>query len=75
MLRIPRRGARGVLLLIGTLAGWAKAAEVKTVFVIAMENHNWIQPDNKFAGRLQQIYLNRAAPFINSMVQRSPSRC
>jgi phosphatidylinositol-3-phosphatase len=71
MLHIPSCGALGALLLIGTLAGWAKAAEIKTVFVIAMENHNWIQPDNKFAGRLQQIYLNRAAPFINSLVDGS----
>jgi ABC-type sugar transport system substrate-binding protein len=28
----------------------ARAQEVKTVFVIAMENHNWTQPANQFTG-------------------------
>jgi hypothetical protein len=46
----------------------ARAQEVKTVFVIAMENHNWIQPANQFTGGIQQIYLNPNAPFINSLV-------
>ena len=46
----------------------AHAQEIKTVFVIAMENHNWVQPDNKFSGNIQQIYLNPAAPFINDLV-------
>jgi hypothetical protein len=46
----------------------ARAEEIKTVFVIAMENHNWTQPANQFTGGIQQIYLNPAAPFINSLV-------
>lgn len=46
----------------------ARAEEIKTVFVIAMENHNWVQPANQFTGGIQQIYLNPAAPFINSLV-------
>ena len=46
----------------------AKAQEIKTVFVIAMENHNWTQPANQFTGGIQQIYLNPNAPFINSVV-------
>ena len=46
----------------------AKAQEVKTVFVIAMENHNWTQPANQFTGGIQQIHLNPSAPFINSLV-------
>jgi hypothetical protein len=46
----------------------AKAQEIKTVFVIAMENHNWTQPANQFTGGIQQIYLNPNAPFINSLV-------
>jgi hypothetical protein len=46
----------------------ARAEEIKTVFVIAMENHNWTQPANQFTGSIQQIYLNPAAPFINSLV-------
>lgn len=46
----------------------ANAQEIKTVFVIAMENHNWTQPANKFTGGIQQIYKNPNAPFINSLV-------
>jgi len=46
----------------------ARAEEIKTVFVIAMENHNWTQPANQFTGSIQQIYQNPAAPFINSLV-------
>src|SRR5262249_44422529 len=42
--------------------------EIKTVFVIAMENHNWTQPANQFSGPIQQIFQNPNAPFINSMV-------
>jgi len=46
----------------------ASASPVKTVFVIAMENHNWTQPANEFVGGIQQIFQNPAAPFINSLV-------
>jgi len=46
----------------------AGAQQIKTVFVIAMENHNWTQPANQFTGNIQQIYQNPAAPFINSLV-------
>jgi hypothetical protein len=49
----------------------AKAQEIKTVFVIAMENHNWTQPANQFTGGIQQIYQNPNAPFINSLVDGS----
>ena len=38
----------------------------RKVFVIAMENHNWTQPDP--AANPQQIFQNPAAPFINSLV-------
>jgi len=48
-----------------------RAADVKHVFVIAMENHNWTQPANKFTGGIQQIYQNPNAPFINSLVDGS----
>ena len=37
----------------------------RTVFVIAMENHNWTQPAGTSP---QQIFMNPAAPFINSLV-------
>ena len=46
----------------------ANAQKVKTVFVIAMENHNWTQPANQFSGPIQQIFQNPNAPFINSLV-------
>lgn len=46
----------------------ANAQEIKKVFVIAMENHNWTQPANQFTGGIQQIYQNPNAPFINSLV-------
>lgn len=46
----------------------SSAAKIATVFVIAMENHNWTQPANQFAGAAQQIYQNPNAPFLNSLV-------
>ena len=60
------------LVVIATAASLASvsasAQEIKTVFVIAMENHNWTQPANQFTGNIQQIYQNPNAPFINSLV-------
>jgi hypothetical protein len=43
-------------------------SSIRTVFVIAMENHNWTQPANQFSGPIQQIFQNPNAPFINSLV-------
>jgi len=43
----------------------ANAAVVKKVFVIALENHNWTQPNPLSSP--QQIFQNPAAPFINSL--------
>ncbi|MEJ0048206.1 MAG: hypothetical protein WDN04_20350 [Rhodospirillales bacterium] len=40
----------------------AAQAQVKTVFVIAMENHDWID------GGAKEIFQNPNAPFINSLV-------
>ena len=61
--------ALGALILLTALGNFsASAQEIKTVFVIAMENHNWTQPANQFAGRDQQIFQNSNAPFINSLV-------
>ncbi|HWC17495.1 MAG TPA: alkaline phosphatase family protein [Terriglobales bacterium] len=61
--------ALGLVALMATLGSWnANAQQVKKVFVIAMENHNWTQPDNQFTGGIQQIYQNPAAPYINSLV-------
>jgi hypothetical protein len=39
----------------------------RKVFVIAMENHNWTQPNPTSSP--QQIFMNPAAPFINSLVK------
>ena len=36
--------------------------------MIAMENHNWTQPGGPGTGNPQQIFMNPAAPFINSLV-------
>jgi phosphatidylinositol-3-phosphatase len=59
-------------LALSAVLGWngfsARAADVKAIFVIAMENHNWTQPANQFTGGIQQIYQNPNAPFINSLV-------
>jgi hypothetical protein len=39
---------------------------VRKVFVIAMENHNWTQPNPMLSP--QQIFMNSAAPFVNSLI-------
>ena len=58
-------------LLAGAVSSEANAQQIKTVFVIAMENHNWTQPANQFTGPIQQIFQNPNAPFINSLVDGS----
>jgi len=66
---ISRVWVTGVVSLAVLLGGaQAQAQQIKKVFVIAMENHNWTQPANQFTGGIQQIYQNPAAPFINSLV-------
>ena len=45
---------------------YAGAEEIKTVFVIAMENHNWTQPASQTSPG--QAFGNPAAPFINNLV-------
>ena len=62
-------GTLGSLALLISLGNAnARGQEVKKVFVIALENHNWTQPANQFTGSIQQIYQNPNAPFINSLV-------
>src|ERR1700704_2744136 len=59
----------GSLALVSALGNVsANAQEIKKVFVITMENHNWTQPANQFTGNIQQIFQNPAAPFTNSLV-------
>jgi hypothetical protein len=45
---------------------------IKHVFVIALENHNWTQPV-QLPGKVQQIFQNPNAPFINSLVNGTAS--
>jgi len=68
MSHVRRFGMLAVFALLITFALNASAQQVKTVFVIAMENHNWTQPVNQFSGPIQQIFQNPNAPFINSLV-------
>jgi len=69
MLQIRHRRTLSALALLGAMGSFsARADDIKTVFVIAMENHNWTQPANQFTGGIQQIYQNPNAPFINSLV-------
>ena len=70
-LNLPRKLA--AIAVFAALSTWcASAQQVKTVFVIAMENHNWTQPANQFTGT-QQIFQNPNAPFINSLVNGTSS--
>jgi hypothetical protein len=40
--------------------------QIKTIFVIALENHNWTQRNPE--AHPQQIFGNPAAPYVNSLV-------
>jgi hypothetical protein len=69
MLQVKRFRTLSLFALAITLFNLnASAQQIKTVFVIAMENHNWTQPANQFTGNIQQIFQNPNAPFINSLV-------
>jgi hypothetical protein len=71
--KFPFRSGLFAICLVSTflIGRPAQAQQIKTVFVIALENHNWTQPngnvDNSSA-TLEQIKGNPAAPFINSLV-------
>jgi phosphatidylinositol-3-phosphatase len=67
MLQMRHSRTLGTLVLFGALSFGARAESVKKVFVIAMENHNWTQPA-QVPGKIQQIFQNANAPFINSLV-------
>jgi phosphatidylinositol-3-phosphatase len=47
-------------------AAAADGGQIKTVFVIPLENHNWTQPASQTSP--QPIFQNPNAPFINSLV-------
>jgi len=65
-----RRSFAG-LALLATLSTWSANAQddrdIKHVFVIALENHDWTQPAT-VPGGIQPIFQNPNAPFINSLV-------
>jgi phosphatidylinositol-3-phosphatase len=72
-MRFVRLGAGlalGVCLAAAAASAQDGPREVKHVFVIALENHNWTQPNNNTGATsgIQQIYQNPNAPFINSLV-------
>ena len=80
-MRMTHRWTTGAVAVAGVLAwgGFTAHADRETdrrdgddhdgrrkVFVIAMENHNWTQPASVTSP--QQIFMNPAAPYINSLV-------
>lgn len=68
-----RRGSALVAFAaFASVAQSAHANQIKTVFVIAMENHNWTQP-TQVPGNIQQIKGNSNAPYINSLVNGTSS--
>jgi hypothetical protein len=44
----------------------AALQQIKNVFVVAMENHNFVQPNPLSSP--EQIYTNPAAPYLNSLI-------
>jgi hypothetical protein len=66
MSKIALMAAAALIVAGGAQAG-PKSTAPGPVFVIAMENHNFIQP--AAFTEVQQIYHNPAAPFINSLVK------
>lgn len=81
MLLAQRHRVLAGLALLTTLGCWSARAQdwdhdhdhdndnrqIKHVFVIALENHNWTQPTT-VTGGIQPVYQNPNAPFVNSLV-------
>jgi len=69
----PIRPLAGLALLAALASASAIAQddrdnrEIKHVFVIALENHDWTQPAT-VTGGIEPIFQNPNAPFINSLV-------
>ncbi|MDB5299194.1 MAG: phosphoesterase, partial [Phycisphaerales bacterium] len=63
--RLTLRAAVAAVAL-GSLASSSRADGVGTVFVIAMENHNFTQPSTFTS--IQQLQGNTAAPYLNSLI-------
>jgi len=58
--------AGGISIAPGQLATTSDLQQIKTVFVIAMENHNFVQPNPLSSP--EQIFTNPAAPYLNSLI-------
>jgi phosphatidylinositol-3-phosphatase len=58
----------GVSLFALLIGSSAQAQQIGDVFYIALENHNFTQPSTVPAGTPQQLFMNPAAPFLNSLV-------
>jgi len=71
MSRIPYLRSLAGLAIVAALSTWSASAqddrEIKHVFVIALENHDWTQPAT-VPGGIEPIYQSPNAPFINSLV-------
>ena len=63
----PLAGLAVLAVLGSSCASAQDDREIKHVFVIALENHNWTQPAT-VPGGIEPIYQNPNAPFINSLV-------
>jgi hypothetical protein len=61
--------SRAACLLALCIGMPAYAGQIKTVFVVALENHNWTQPASQ--ANPGQIFGSRYAPYINSLVTSS----
>ncbi len=59
-------GAAATGMLLAAQPASAHDKSIGSIFVIAMENHNFVQPNP--AGSPQQILGNPAAPFLNSLI-------
>ncbi len=59
-------GSASIAVTVFDPLSFAKLRQIQTVFVIAIENHNFIQPSPTSSP--QQIFTNPAAPFINSLI-------
>ena len=64
---VSRFGLAACTVLAGLAsARVAPAAQIQTVFVIAMENHDFTQPGSYTS--IQPLLGNAAAPYLNSLV-------
>jgi hypothetical protein len=71
MSKIPYLRSLAGLALVAALSSLSASAqedrEIKHVFVIALENHDWTQPAT-VPGGIEPIFQSPNAPFINSLV-------